>query len=102
MDHVEVPGALIILSGVTTTNYISFIDWRIDVNPEHGIQIKHIQPLKHKALFQYLISREANPIFASRYCIEATYKLGSIQTNSFAVGFKTDRPLVILSLLTRL
>ena len=90
MYHVGVPGALLILSGVTVADRISFIDQRVDVTPPVRIEIKHVQPLKNRALFQYLILRRINPLFASRYAVEATYQVGAKEWNNFAIGFKND------------
>jgi len=90
MYHVGVPGALLILSGVKPADRISFIDQRVDVTPPVRIEIKHIQPLKNRALFGYLTFRSINPQFASRYAVEATYQVGNKERNNFAIGFKND------------
>ena len=90
MYHVGVAGALLILSGISVDERIFFIDHRADVTPPARISIKQVQPLKSRALFQLLVNRKINPIFASRYAVEATYQLGSKEKCNFAIGFKNN------------
>ncbi len=91
MYHVEVPGALLILSGVSVADRISFIDRRVDISPPARIRIMQIDSLKNKALLQYLINRKINPLFTSRYSAEVTYQVGSNVKSFFAIGFKNDQ-----------
>jgi len=90
MYKVDIPGALQILSGVTYPTNFPIIDRQVYNRKEPGIEIINIQPIKTNALYHYLISRKINPLFASKYCVEATYKIGTKERNYFSIGFKND------------
>jgi DNA primase len=96
MYHVEVPGALLILSGaIGFEPYFSsfdqpFTDQHLIQKPEPGLTVIQAQPLRHRALIQYLTSRRINLRFAADYIREVTYTMPAHDRHFFSVGFKND------------
>jgi DNA primase len=78
--NVNVPGALLILSGARVEHHTSFVtdssfDRQKEIKKESGIEICKLQPLQNRALISYLTGRKIKPAFASAYCREGYYKL---------------------------
>jgi DNA primase len=96
MYHVEVPGALLILSGAIgfEPHFSSFdqpfTDQHLIQKPEPGLTVIQVQPLRHRALIQYLTSRRINLRFAAAYIREVTYTMPAHDRHFFSVGFKND------------
>jgi hypothetical protein len=96
MYRVEIPGALLILSGLNTSGPLfpffeqPLKDQHISHKTESGIAIICEEQLRHRALIQYLASRRINLRFASVYCREVSYKTAAHKGPYFSVGFKND------------
>lgn len=54
-----------------------------------NIEIKHLQPLKNRALLQYIESRKITPAKAANYLQEAYYQVNG--KRYFALAFENDR-----------
>jgi DNA primase len=89
MYNVNVPRALLILSGITVENTPLFSSDKQKYN-ESQIELKHIQPLQNQALIQYLSSRKINPVIAAKYCKEAYYKITNNEKQYFSIAFEND------------
>jgi len=91
MYNVDVPGALLVLSGaVAEISHLSFSDKQESFEPETKIEIKHIQQLQNQALIQYMASRKINTAFASKYCNEMYYKTNTSDKQYFSIAFEND------------
>ncbi len=91
MYNVGLPGALLILSGMTIeTPDLSFPDQQNDLIQESRIEIKNVQPLRNTALIQYLESRKIDTSIAVKYCREAYYKTTASDKQYFSVAFEND------------
>lgn len=90
MYRVDVPGALIILSGTNFSAESIKFDLSFDQQncPIAGIKINHIQPLQNAALIQYLEQRKIPFAIASPYLKEAYYSAKN--KTFFALAFKND------------
>ncbi|MDP2887476.1 MAG: toprim domain-containing protein [Bacteroidota bacterium] len=92
MYRVEVPGALLILSGSETPTQSFSFDQPQENTRESNLTIKHIQPLQNRALIQYLESRSIPANIAAKYTNEAYYTITNPDTGEikkyFAVCFK--------------
>ena len=91
MYSVDVPGALLILSGVNSGSAFSVSDRRKSPEPAAGIKLVQVGQLKSPVLHHYLVRRNINPYFATGYCMEVTYQAGQSEKPNFAIGFKNDR-----------
>jgi hypothetical protein len=87
MYNVNVPGALLILSGADISTQSLSFDKQEETNS--SIVIKHVQELQNKALLQYLKKRNIPFRIASMYLNEAYYKVNDKQY--FALAFKNDK-----------
>lgn len=91
MYNVDIPGALLILSGAKPNiQNQSFSFDQLNNENERRAEIKHIQPLQNQALIQYLNSRKINPALASKYCNEAYYKTTASDKQYFSLAFKNN------------
>jgi len=92
MYNVDIPGALLILSGAKPSiqNQSFSFDQLKDNEHETRAEIKHIQPLQNQALIQYLNSRKINPKLAFKYCTEAYYKTTASDKQYFSIAFEND------------
>jgi len=89
MYNVDVPGALLVLSGMKIEiPNISFSDQQEDHEQESGIEIKHLQPLQNHALIQYLEGRKINAGIAPDYLREAYYRTNSSDKQYFSIAFE--------------
>lgn len=92
--RVDIPGALLILSGAETPK-ASFSFDQQDNNLESNIEIKHVQPLQNRALIQYLDSRRIPFKIASNFIKEAYYNITKPDTGEikkyFALAFENDK-----------
>jgi len=91
--NVDVPGALLILSGASIEKtLISFSDKQYPrTYDDSKFEIRKIQLVQNPALIQYLKSRKINPRLAGRYCKEAYYKTTASDRSYFAIAFENDR-----------
>ncbi len=88
MYRVEVPGALLILSGAETPTQSFSFDQPQD-NTESNLTIKDVKPLHELALIHYLESRKIPAKLAARYVQEIHYTIYEGQKVPFyAVAFK--------------
>jgi len=92
MYNVDIPGALLILSGTkpSVQNQSFSFDQLKDNEIEARAEIKHIQTLQNHALIQYLNSRKINPCLASKYCNEAYYKTTANDKQYFSIAFENN------------
>lgn len=94
MYRVEVPGALLILSGTKAPKQSFSSDQPKHNNTELDLTIKHVQPLQNRALIQYLASRKITAILAANYTKEAYYTITKPDTGEikkyFAIAFKNN------------
>ena len=92
--RVDIPGALLILSGAQTPTQ-SFSFHQPDNNLESNIEIKHVQSLQNRALIQYLDSRGIPFKIASNFTKEAYYNITKQDTGEikkyFALAFENDK-----------
>jgi len=90
--NVDVPGALLILSGASiATPLLPFTDKQTFHDyQETKIEIKYTQPLQNIALIQYLHQRKINPGLASLYCREAYYCTYRRDRSYFSIAFEND------------
>ena len=90
--NVELPGALLILSGQRILKpVLSFSDKHTPGSfSEPKLEIVRIQPLQNYALLQYLSQRKINYRIASRYCKEVYYKTYAEGKEFFSVAFEND------------
>jgi DNA primase len=91
--RVDVPGALLILSGATIEKpLLPFSDRQ---SPGHcqetKIEIRQIQTIQNIALIEYLKSRKIDYRLASGYCKEAHYETQASDRQFFSVAFENDR-----------
>lgn len=93
MYNVDVPGALLILSGADISNQSFSFDKQESISS--SIEIKHVQELQNRALIQYLESRGISLKIASGYIKEAYYNITKPDTGEirryFAVAFENDK-----------
>lgn len=93
MYNVDVPGALLILSGTDISNQSFSFDKQERISS--SIEIKHVQELQNRALIQYLESRGISLKIASGYIKEAYYNITKHDTGEirryFAVAFENDK-----------
>jgi len=94
MYQVDVPGALLILSGAGTPTQSFSFDQPKENATESNLAIKHIQPLQNRALLQYLESRKIPAKIAAKYTKEAYYTIIKPDTGEikryFAIAFEND------------
>lgn len=92
--RVDIPGALLILSGAETPTQ-SFSFPQPNISTESNIEIKHVQPLENRALIQYLDSRGIPFKIASNFTKEAYYNITNPDTGEvrkyFALAFENDK-----------
>ena len=90
--NVDVPGALLILSGASiSAPILSFSDKQsLSHYPEAKIDINRIQPLENRILLQYLSGRHINPGLASIYCREVYYHTWEGGREYFAIAFENN------------
>lgn len=90
INRVDVPGALLILSGVSPSSESIKFDLSFDRQncPIAGIKINHIQPLQTAALIQYLEQRKIPFTLAGPHLKEAYYTAKN--KKYFAIAFKND------------
>ena len=91
--RVDVPGALLILSGATIERPLLHFSDRQSPGQcqETKIEIRQIQTIQNIALIQYLKSRKINYRLASVYCKEAHYETSASDRQFFSVAFENDR-----------
>lgn len=91
--RVDVPGALLILSGTSIEKtIIPFSDKQtLSHYQEPKVEIKHMRPMQSIALIQYLKGRKIKPGLAVRYCKEAYYKTQVSDKYFFSIAFENDR-----------
>ena len=94
MYRVDIPGALLILSGAETPKQSFSFDQPQDNTAESNLKINHIQPLQNSPLIKYLESRKIPFEIAAKYTNEAYYTITKPDTGEvkkyFAVTFKND------------
>ena len=90
--NVELPGALLILSGQRILKpVLSFSHKQIPGSfSEPRLEIVRTAPLQNYALIQYLSQRRINHHIASLYCKEAYYKTYAEGKEFFSVAFCND------------
>ena len=90
--NVELPGALLILSGQRIIKpVLSFSDKQISGNStEPKLEIVRTQPLQNYALIQYLEQRKIRSQVATRYCKEAYYRTYAEGKEFFSGAFSND------------
>jgi len=93
MYNMDVPGALLILSGASIENPpVSFSDKQYLCNcDDPKFEMRKIQPIQNPALIHYLKSRKIKSGLAGRYCKEAYYKTTSSDRSYFSLAFENDR-----------
>jgi hypothetical protein len=94
MYRVDVPGALLILSGAEIPTQSFSFDQPQDNTTESNLTIKHIQPLQNRALLQYLEIRKIPANIAANYTKEAYYTIVKPDTGEikryFSICFEND------------
>jgi DNA primase len=91
--NVELPGALLILSGQRIIKpVLSFSDKPSSRSfTEPKLEIVRIQPLQNMALIQYLDQRKISYSVASLHCKEAYYRTYAEGREFYSVAFENDR-----------
>lgn len=92
MYNVDIPEALMIISGVTIDNTLIpfYHQQSLKACEDNKIEIKKIQPIQNMSLIQYLKGRKIKVGLAARYCREAYYRIPAIDRDLFSIAFEND------------
>jgi len=86
MHNTNTAGALEIIAG----NSLNLFSFEKQIDFSDGITIKHSQPIRNKALIQYLQERLIPVQIARQYLREVYYQLSGNDRQYFSLAFKND------------